>query len=84
MFGRDKTLAENKKLLREQQNAVEPELKIRISRSVIPDFSSAFMKSIHKYKEKLATLMGTELKSSKSMAIKTPAKVVEKQRGVRG
>lgn len=55
LFGRDKILALNKQLLKEQQNAVEPQLKIRISSYVIPDFSGAFIKSIKEYREKLKT-----------------------------
>ncbi|MEG0915632.1 MAG: relaxase/mobilization nuclease domain-containing protein [Myroides sp.] len=77
LFGRDKILAENKKLLKEQQNAVEPELKIRISRTVIPDFSAAFMKSIKVHKDRLTE---TETKNLKTVAIEKPTKIVEKSK----
>lgn len=83
LFGRDKILAENKKLLKEQQNAVEPKLQIKINRSNVPDYSMAFMKGIHEHKEKLTTLTRTETKDSKSITIEKPTEIVEKQRGVR-
>ncbi|WP_177763090.1 relaxase/mobilization nuclease domain-containing protein [Flavobacterium sp. I3-2] len=74
LFGRDKILTENKQLLKEQQNAVEPQLKIRISRSIIPDFSGVFLKSIKHHKDKLAEL--TENK-------KTTIANIEKQKKIR-
>lgn len=69
-FGREKILTQNKRLLKEQQNAVEPQLKIKISRSQLPDFSSAFRKTIKEHKEKLAELTGTEDKGLKTVAVK--------------
>src|SRR5690606_17635367 len=70
LFGREKILTENKRLLKEQENAVEPQLKIKISRSQLPDFSSAFMKTIKGHKKKLAELTGTEDKGLKTVAVK--------------
>ncbi|MDO5638088.1 MAG: hypothetical protein Q4G18_12705, partial [Myroides sp.] len=84
LFGRDKILAENKRLLKEQQNAIEPELKIKINRSNIPDYSTVFMKSIAEDKEKLAKLMGTETKNSESIAVENATKIAQKKRqGIR-
>ena len=83
LFGRDKILAENKKLLREQQDAVQPKLQIKINGSKVPDYSMAFMKSIQEQKEKLTTVVGTEIKKSKPITIEKPVEIVEKRRGVR-
>lgn len=83
LFGRDKILAENKKLLKEQQNAVEPKLQIKISRSSIPDYSMAFMKGIQEQKEKLTRLIETETKNLKSVAIEKPPEIVEKSQEIR-
>lgn len=83
LFGRDKVLAENKKLLKEQQAAIEPKLKIKINRSNIPDYSAAFMKSIKEYKEKLRRLTETENKNSKSITIEKTVKPLEKRGGIR-
>lgn len=83
LFGRDKTLAENKRLLKEQQNAIEPELKIKISRSNIPDYSTVFMKSIAEHKEKLATLVETETKSAESIAVENANKIGQKRQGIK-
>lgn len=76
LFGREKILTENKRLLKEQENAVEPQLKIKISRSSIPDFNIPFMRSIKERKEKLAELTRTENKTVKTI-------VVEKQKGIK-
>src|SRR5690606_29601964 len=76
LFGREKILTENKRLLKEQENAVEPQLKIKISRSSIPDFSIAFTKTIKEGKAKLAELTRTENKTVKTIA-------VEKQKGIK-
>lgn len=83
LFGRDKILAANKKLLKEQQNAVEPKLQIKISRSSIPDYSMAFMKGIQEQKEKLTRLIETETKNLKSVAIEKPTETVGKSQGFR-
>lgn len=84
LFGRDKILSENKRLLKQQQNAVEPKLQIKINQSIIPDYSMAFKMSIQEYKGKLITLVGgIETKNSKSVVIKKPAEVIEKQQGFR-
>ena len=82
LFGRDKILAENKSLLKEQQNAIEPKLKIKINRSNIPDYSAVFMKRIAEHKEKLATLLGTETKNAESMAVEKPNKIAQNSRGL--
>lgn len=81
LFGRDKILAANKKLLKEQQNAVEPKLQLKINHSNIPDYSMAFMKGVQEHKEKLTRL--TETKNLKSVAIEKPTEVVEKLQGFR-
>ncbi|HUH26568.1 MAG TPA: hypothetical protein VLY87_08065 [Flavobacterium sp.] len=83
IFGRDKILAANKKLLKEQQNAVEPILQIKINRSNVPDYSMAFMKGIQEQKEKLTRLTETETKKSKSMTIEKPTEIIEKSQGFR-
>jgi len=77
-FGREKILTQNKRLLKEQQNAVEPQLKIKISRSQLPDFSSAFRKTIKEHKEKLAELTGTENKNLKTVAVEKQQKIKRK------
>ena len=76
LLGRDKILAENKQILKEQQNAVEPELIIRISRYVIPDFSSAFMKNILKHKEKLKGIKFNDSKNSKISPVEKTLKLI--------
>ena len=81
LFGRDKILVENKKLLKEQQNAVEPKLQIRINPSNTPDYSMAFMKGIQEQKEKLTRL--TETKNLKSVAIEKLTEIVENSKGFR-
>lgn len=83
LFGRDKILAKNKKLLKEQQNVVEPKLQIKIKCSNIPDYSMAFMKGIQEQKEKLTRLTETENKVSKAKSIEKPMEVVEKSQGFR-
>lgn len=77
-FGREKILTQNKRLLKEQQNAVEPQLKIKISRSQLPDFSSAFMKTIKEHKEKLAELAGVENKTVKIVAVEIQQRIKRK------
>ena len=74
LFGRDKILAENKSLLKEQQNAIEPKLKIKINRSNIPDYSAVFMKRIAEHKEKLETLLGTETRMLNQLLLKNQIK----------
>ena len=83
LFGRDKILAENKKLLKEQQNAVAPKLQIKISRSNIPDYSTAFMKGIHEHKENLTRLTETEIKNSKEIVLEKLTEIKEEQKGIR-
>lgn len=83
LFGRDNILVANKKLLKEQQNAVEPKLQLKINHSNIPDYSMAFMKGIQEQKEKLTRLTETEAKVSKAKSIEKPSEIVEKSQGFR-
>lgn len=83
LFSRDKILAENKKLLKEQQNAVEPKLQIKIKCSNIPDYSMAFMKGIQEHKEKLTRLTETETKNLKSVAVEKLTEMVQNQQAIR-
>lgn len=76
LFGREKVLTENKRLLKEQQNAVEPQLRVRISSTHLPDFSTAFTKTIKDLKEKLASLVGAE----KQTQLKV---IAENKKGIR-
>lgn len=83
LFGRDKVLAENKRLLKDQQNAIKPELKIKINRSDIPDYSMAFMRSIQERNEKLTELTGTKKQVIKKVVVEKPAELKEKPKGIR-
>lgn len=56
-------------LMNQIPKEIPPELKIKINRSNIPNYSTVFMKSVAEYKEKLTTLVGTETKSSKTVTI---------------
>lgn len=76
LFGREKVLTENKRLLKEQQNAAEPQLRIRISSTQLPDFSTAFTKTIKEHKEKLAALVGAEKQVQSKVT-------VENKKGIR-
>lgn len=83
IFGRDKVLAENKRLLKEQLNAIKPELKIKISRSNIPDYSAPFMKSIQERSEKLSELTRKENRVVQKIVVEKPAELEEKPKGIR-
>lgn len=76
MFGRDKVLAENKKLLKEQQVGIKPKLQIKINCSSIPDYAKVFMTAIQEYKEKLLVL--TENGNKKTTIVN-----IEKQKGIK-
>ena len=83
MFGRDKVLSENKRLLKQQQNAVEPKLQIKINQAIIPDYSIAFMKSIQEYKRKLAELIKEETKVEKDVGIEKTNKILQNQQEIK-
>ena len=83
LFGRDKVLAENKRLLKQQQNAVEPKLQIKINQSIIPDYSTAFKISIQERKSKLAELIKEESKVEKAVVVEKTTEIAQNQRGVR-
>jgi len=83
LFGRDKVLAENKKLLKEQQAAIKPKLQIKINCSSIPHYERVFMKNIQEYKEKLTTLVGIETKNSQSKFIEKKKEIIEKLQGIK-
>ncbi len=83
LFGRDKILAENKRLMKQQQNAAEPELQIKINGSIIPDYSMAFKISIQERKEKLAELTGTKKQTTQKVVLEKPSELKEKPKGIR-
>ncbi|TWP31344.1 hypothetical protein ETU08_01470 [Apibacter muscae] len=83
LFGRDKVLSENKRLLKQQQNAVEPKLQIKINQAIIPDYSIAFMKSIQEYKRKLAELIKEETKVEKDVGIEKTNKILQNQQEIK-
>jgi len=82
LFGREKILADNKKLLKEQQAAIKPKLKIKIKNSSIPDYGKVFIKAIQEHKDKLTTVVGTKTKNSQLKFIEKKMEITDKPQGV--
>jgi len=70
-------------LIKQQQNAVEPKLQIKINQSIIPDYSTAFKISIQERKSKLAELIKEESKVEKAVVVEKTTEIAQNQRGVR-
>lgn len=83
LFGRDKVLAENKKLLKEQQVGIKPKLQIKINRSSIPDYTKVFIKAIQKHKDKLSVLSETENKIIKTVSNEYYSEVLRGKNDIR-
>ncbi|WP_177760887.1 relaxase/mobilization nuclease domain-containing protein [Flavobacterium sp. I3-2] len=82
LFGREKILADNKKLLKEQQAAIKPKLKIKINRSSIPDYGKVFIKTIQEHKDKLSVLSATENKIIKTFTVDNSNTLIENKQKV--
>ncbi len=83
LFGRDKVLAENKKLLKEQQAAIKPKLQIKINRSNVPDYAKVFMTAIQEHKDKLSVLSENQDIKTKSISDKNSLYTIKNKRNHR-
>lgn len=63
LFGRDKIITENNRILQAQERAVKPVLKIRIENYTVPNFTMLCLRAVKKIKENIVELTGEKTKS---------------------